>query len=156
MELKITMLNGEWKSLVVQPGATVGSLKALISQQFGVATHRQRLSYNNGQRLSLDDDSTPLSSYGLESGSQVCMVVTEPVPIQVFLKNEKGMTSPYEIAPGETVQELKRKVHSKEGVPVDQQRLIHEGKQMDDGRKLDDYNVRSGSTIHLTLRLRGG
>ncbi|CDQ66379.1 unnamed protein product [Oncorhynchus mykiss] len=84
------------------------------------------------------------------------VLITEPTHIQVFLKNEKGQTHTYEVVSGETVTQFKAKVQNKEGVPADQQRLIHEGKQLDDRKKLEDYGVRNLSTIHLTLRLRGG
>lgn len=102
--------------------------------------------------------------YGLQSGSQVSLLVTEPVVppvvppvdrIQVLLKNVNGATKPYDVNPDETVRDFKRKVQNREGVAESQQHLIHEGKEMNAGR-LSDYNVRAGSLIILTLHLRGG
>ncbi|KAK7934109.1 hypothetical protein WMY93_005005 [Mugilogobius chulae] len=155
MEITITMLNGSCVTLTVNPGDTVASLKGLIQRQMNVPPQCQKLTICNGQVKILTDNSKPLSYYGLVSGSKVSLLVVEPVNIQVFLKNEKGQTSTYDIDPDETVQGFKSKVYSRERIPVDQQRLIYQGKEMMNG-KLTDYGVEALGTIYLTLRLRGG
>lgn len=54
-----------------------------------------------------------------------------------------------------TVERLKELVLEREGVPVDQQRLVFAGKQLEDGRTLTSYNIQTDSTVHLVLRLGG-
>jgi len=58
--------------------------------------------------------------------------------------------------PYATILELKEAIQNKEGIPPDQQRLILSGKQLEDVRTLADCNVKQGSKMVLTLRLRGG
>ncbi|CUA74196.1 hypothetical protein RSOLAG22IIIB_11033 [Rhizoctonia solani] len=47
---------------------------------------------------------------------------------------------------------LKQEIYNKEGIAVDLQRLICGGKQLDDDRTLQDYNVREGSQVHIVKR----
>lgn len=155
MDITITMLNGASVTLTVNPEDTVRSLKLLIKKHLDVAPECQKLTIHSGQVTILKDNSKTLKFYGLESGSKVSLLVVEPTIIQVFLKNEKGLTNTYDIDPDETVQSFKSKVYARERVPVDQQRLIYEGKEMMDG-KLTDYGVEAHGTIYLMLRLRGG
>ncbi|KAK2845885.1 hypothetical protein Q7C36_010739 [Tachysurus vachellii] len=155
MELIIKDISGTMQLVNVLPSTTTGELKQHIAPHFGARASCLRLSALSGQIL--DNDQMTMSQYSLISGSTVMLLIsTSPVPFQVFVKNEKGQMRTYDITDEETVDQLMTNIYQKERTPVDQQRLIYNGQQLQCGRKLQDYGIGQESTIYMTLRLRGG
>ena len=74
---------------------------------------------------------------------------------QIFVKTLTGKTITLDISLCDTVEDVKKGIHSKEGVPPDEQRLIFACKQLDDHRNEEEYGMRTEATLHAVLRLGG-
>ena len=72
----------------------------------------------------------------------------------IFVKNLLGHNFIIPRDSSESIMTLKYKIEEIAEIDVDSIRLIFQGKQLEDNRTLEDYNIVKGSIIHLVLRLR--
>lgn len=74
----------------------------------------------------------------------------------IIVRTLTGKTITVHIHPSAQILQLKYLISVKEGIPIDQQRLVFAGKNLEELRDLAEYNIQKESVVHLILNLRGG
>ena len=72
---------------------------------------------------------------------------------QIFVKTMTGKIFTLYVDHSDTFEIIKYFILLKEGIPIDNQRFLFEGRQLEDYRTLADYNIQKESTLFLILRL---
>jgi hypothetical protein len=78
------------------------------------------------------------------------------MPLHIIVKTVTGKELNCFFDPNDTVIRLKEQISQFDGIPVYQQRLIYAGKELEDEKYLETYEIIHGSVLHLFIRLRGG
>ncbi|CAG98594.1 NEDD8 family protein RUB1 [Kluyveromyces lactis] len=76
--------------------------------------------------------------------------------MQLKVKTLTGKEISVDVQSSETVYHIKELLEEKEGIPPSQQKLIFQGKQIDDNATIGSADLQDGSLLHLVLTLRGG
>jgi ubiquitin C len=162
MQIFIKTLSNKTIIIDVEPCESVMSVKAKIQDKEGIPIEKQRLI---AQGNAMEDDRL-IGDYNVQMLTNLFLVIPQALRAggnegqgtggtkQIFIKTLQGKTMTLDVADNETVQSVKQRISEKEGIPVDQQRLVFNGKQLEDDKRLEDYHLENLSTVHLVLSLR--
>lgn len=59
------------------------------------------------------------------------------------------------VDPTDTISNLKKKIEKFKGFSADEQRLVFQGKKLEDDRVVSDYNIQNNSTLNVVLPILG-
>ena len=133
---------------------SIKDVKGKIKAKEGIPDDLNRLWFSGKW---LEEDRT-LFDYNINAEATIFLAINlrGGNRILIILKTLSGKGIPLQVPSTETVQNVKKAIQEIERIPVDHQRLVFAGKQLDDTRTLSDYNIQNEATIHLLMRLRGG
>ncbi|CAE8627326.1 unnamed protein product, partial [Polarella glacialis] len=75
-----------------------------------------------------------------------------PPPMQISVRTPTGEIFTLDIEPDDTIDNVKDKIQEEQRIPPHQQRLMFEGRQLEDSRTPMDYNIKKEDMLHLTFK----
>jgi len=162
-QIFVKTLTGKTIVLQVSGNDTIYSLKEMIQNKENIPPDKQSLMFA-GRKL---EDERTLADYNIQDKSTLHLVLRlhfgvfkknsgERFSGVIFVKTLTEKTITIKVSEGDTVNVIKEKIQDKEGIPLDQQRLVFAGIQLEDENAIADYGIKNESTLHPVLRLRGG
>jgi ubiquitin len=151
LQLFIKTLNGD--TITIQANSTdkILTVKEKIQKkQDNLLPSHQRLLYGGKQ---LEDDKT-LMDYNILSEATLHLVVRLKGGQTIYVKTLIGDVFTFEFDENQTIAEVKQKIEETENIPVNEQRLFFNNKQLADNKTLKEYKIEEEDTIQLVLRKR--
>ncbi|KAM0053239.1 putative Ubiquitin-like domain-containing protein [Helianthus debilis subsp. tardiflorus] len=146
MQILIKPLSGIAFTLDVKPSDTIDNIKAKIHDKVNIPCDEQELIFNE---IVLHNNDT-LADYNIKRESTLTLVAISRGVMQIFVMQlSTGKTIALEVKPSDTIHNVKAKIFDKETRLPRHLRLRYNGKFLEDGPTLADYNIKRESTLTI-------
>nr|XP_004235058.1 polyubiquitin [Solanum lycopersicum] len=136
--------------LMVEPDDSIAAVKAYIQEEKGISFKKQKLLNEDGGVMR---DAQTLESAGINKGSTL---ILRYAPItQIYVLTLTNRRFKLMVESDDTIADVKAAIQEKEGIRFHKQRLIYNGRQLEDDTSLVDYGIQYNSQLTLVLRLCG-
>ena len=149
--IKITTMDGEQISAMIDPSKNLSAIKKQISKDCGLPASNQRLFLNlHKLQKELTDDTKSCTDLGIKEGSELDL---EPKTIKINAELPDGTSHEVEISPHDKADQVKAKIQEATGMDVPRQVLSFNGQELDSENKksVKDMGIREGSNIKVDI-----
>lgn len=147
MQLSARISSADRFSFPKTVGVTIYSTKRKVQQKVEVSPDQQQLNFASSTKPM---GCKALQRYNTQAGRPIFL---DRSYLTINVKMLTGETFVLEVETNEPIEEVKRMIQDKAGIPPEQQRLIHAGTLIDDGGCLSDYSIQKEATVYLIRRL---
>ncbi|PHT34432.1 hypothetical protein CQW23_26232 [Capsicum baccatum] len=136
--------------LMVEPDDSIAAVKAYIQEEKGIPFKKQKLLNEDGGVMR---DALTLLSAGIKKGSTL---ILRYAPItQIIVTTLSGRRFKLMVESDDTVADVKAAIQEKEGIRFHKQRIIYNGRQLQDHVLLVNCGIQYNSVLSVVLTLCG-
>ena len=147
MYIFVKTLTGKTIVLEVEPSDTIENVKLIIQDKAVIPPGELKLMFARKQLK----DEYKLSEYNIQNFSTIHAILKGGM--KIFIKTYTGNTTiTLEAKASDMIENVKYKIQDKLGITSVRQRLIFNGKQLEDKCTLFNYNIQEEDTLLLVLR----
>ncbi len=129
-------------TLNVNPTDTIDQVKDKIEDKTGIPKKDQILDFDGRP---LDKDHETLEDYGIEHDDTIDMQ-----PMEIKVRAPDGRVCDLIVDPDDTINDVKKQVKKKLGIPAKEQRPTFNGTPLPDNSTLEENDIHHGDVIDLT------
>ena len=150
----IKPLNLSQISINTSPSTNIENIKKIIKEKLGIPVEKQNLMYS----LKTLEDNKSLNEYNIVNASILHLLPKienlKDADKIIFIKTVDGKTFKFKLGALDTIKDIKNKISKEKGIPIESQRIIFNGKILEDNKSLKQYNINHESILHLVPKLK--
>ena len=131
---------------------TIQQVKQKIKEAHDIEVNEQEL-YLGGRKLV---NEKTVSYYNIEEKDEINLLQIRTGGFQIFIIGFDGRNLELQVRSSYTIRKVKESIYEELGVPLDKQRLIFGGYELENEKTLSNYGVVSRNSLNLVTRVHGG